>query len=93
MTYLLIVKQLAKSLIRQVGLVLFTTYIFIKANDNGSLRVSLHDIPHLRLSKGVMAGFGQSIIGVYLYGKILSCIDELDEQREVCSKSLIYRTT
>ena len=47
-------------------------------------RVCLHDIPHLCLALGaVMASGGKGVIRMYLDGKVLLCVYEFDEEREL----------
>lgn len=77
------------------GIVGYTAYILIGCNlaresrvKSGS-RFGIYDIPHLRFSTGVMAFLSQCIIGVYLYGEVVACIDKLDKQRKSCPEVLL----
>ena len=53
-------------------------------------RVCLHHIPHLCLALGaVVASGGKGVIRMYLDGKVLLCVYEFDEERELVSGLLI----
>ena len=53
-------------------------------------RVCLHHIPHLSLALGaVVASGGKFVIRMYLDGKILLCVYEFDEERELLPGLLI----
>jgi hypothetical protein len=51
--------------------------------------IVVNDIPHLGFPNGVVKCFGQRIVGVYLDGKIVASVNELDKEREVIAETFV----
>ena len=50
--------------------------------------VCVDDVPHFVLSHLAVALGAEGVVGVNLNGEVLACVDELDEQGEVCPELL-----
>ena len=83
-------QHIAQGVVLNHGSILVGGDTFLQSRAEVSLSVVIvDDIPHLGLSHGLVPFLCQLIVGVYLYGKVVAGIDELDEQREGVSKTAV----
>ena len=70
-------------------LVLFGRDFFLQSAPQVCVFVAVHDVPHLCFAAALPLFLGNLVRGMYLDGKILAGINELDEQGKLVTKALI----
>ena len=69
---------------------LLRSHVPLEATIHLCTRLSIHDIPYLRLSERVVSFSSHLIIRMHLNGKLVIDIKELDEKRELTSIIIIH---
>ena len=70
-------------------LVLVGGDVLAESAEQGGLGLGGHEVPHLGLAALAPLSVGNLVGGVHLYGEVVACIDELDEQRELVAEALV----
>ena len=74
-------------------LVLLRSKLLLESAVELRVRSRIQDVPHLGLSTRLALTTGDLVCGVYLNGKFLLRINELDEQGELVSETLVVSLT
>ena len=63
--------------------------LLLQSAQQSGVLVAVEQIPHLGLATFFTLTLGYLVGWMYLYGQILTCVDELDEQRKLVAETLV----